>query len=114
MDGPPLDPDDWTDEQWQAHLLATADDATAAELVSEPDAGATTFRRLKASGAGAVIGAGMMGLEQALYGERPKEEIVAEAESDDPDRDGSVFDPDDPGSAVVSIRDESSSSDEGP
>ena len=102
MDGPPLDPDDWTDEQWQTYLRESADDV--ADLTAEPDIGASTFRRLKASGAGSVIGAGMMGLEQALYGERPKEQIVAEAEDDHPDRDLSAFDPDDPDSAVVSLR----------
>jgi hypothetical protein len=45
----------------------------------------------------------MLGLDQALYGERPKEEVVAEAESDDPDRDRSVFDPDDPGASVIAL-----------
>jgi cytosine/adenosine deaminase-related metal-dependent hydrolase len=95
VDDPPLDADDWTDEQWQAYLRASETD--------HPEVGATVFRRVKQSGAGAVIGAGMLGLEQALYGERPKEEVVAEAESDDPGRDRSVFDPDDPGSAVISL-----------
>jgi len=99
---PPLDADDWTDEQWQAYLQATEADHVDGDPAS-PEAGATVFRRLKQSGAGAVIGAGMMGLEQALYGERPKEEIVAEAESDDPGRDRSVFDPEDPGSAVIAL-----------
>jgi len=102
VDGPPLDPEDWSDEQWQDYLRATADHDIDGSG-SDSGAGASTFRRLRASGAGAVIGAGMLGLEQALYGERPKEEIVAESESDDPDRDRSVFDPDDPRSAVVAI-----------
>ena len=93
---------EWTDEEWQAYLRATADgEADLGEAGAEE--GATGFRKLRGSGPGSVIGAGMMGLEQALYGERPKEEVVAEAESDDPDRDRSHFDPDDPRSATISI-----------
>ena len=102
MEAPPNDPEDWTDEEWQAYLLATADDDTEIG-VAGPEEGATGFRKLKASAAGSVVGAGMMGLEQALYGERPKEEVVAEAESDDPYRDRSVYDPDDPRSATISL-----------
>lgn len=102
MDAPPNDPEDWTDEEWQAYLAATADDATDLGAAGAAN-GATGFRKLKASAAGSVIGAGMMGLQQALYGDRPKEEVVAEAESDDPNRDRSVFDPDDPGSATISL-----------
>jgi hypothetical protein len=102
VEAPPNDPEDWTDEEWQAYLSATAHDAADVGDVA-PEAGATGFRKLKASAAGSVVGAGMMGLEQALYGERPKEEVVAEAASDDPHRDRSVFDPDDPGSATISL-----------
>lgn len=100
----PLDPDDWTDEQWQAHLRATAgdpDDAPAAE-------GSAFHRKLRSSAGGNVLGAAMVGLEQALYGEKPKEEVVAEAESDDPDGELSTFDPDDPGSATLHLHAEPS------
>ena len=45
----------------------------------------------------------MLGVEQAIYGERPKEEVVVEADSDDPDRDASLFDPDDPRAATLSL-----------
>jgi hypothetical protein len=55
------------------------------------------------SGLGAVMGAGMLGLEQALYGAKEKDQIVAEADDDDPDRDLSSFDPDDPSSSVISL-----------
>ncbi len=95
----PLDPDDWTDEQWQEHLRATAegpDDAPAPE-------GSAFHRKLRSSAGGTVLGAAMAGLEQALYGEKPKEEVVAEAESDDPDGELSTFDPDDPGSATIHL-----------
>ena len=94
----PLDPDDWTDEQWQAHLRATGDDADGGA-----DEGAVLHRKLRTSAGGNVLGAAMLGLEQALYGEKPKEEIVAEAESDDPDGELSTFDPDDPASATLHL-----------
>lgn len=96
-DGMPLDPDEWTDEQWQAHLRATADG-------EGDDEGSALHRKLRTSAGGSVLGAAMLGLEQALYGEKPKEEVVAEAESDDPDGDLSVFDPDDPASATLHLR----------
>jgi hypothetical protein len=95
----PFDPDDWTDEQWQEHLRATAegtDDTVAQE-------GSAFHRKLRSSAGGNVLGAAMAGLEQALYGEKPKEEVVAEAESDDPDGELSTFDPDDPGSATLHL-----------
>ena len=102
VDAPPDDPEEWSDEQWQAYLQATAD--TEADLdAAGPAEGATGFRKLKSSAAGAIAAAGMLGIEQALFGERPKEEVVAEAESDDPDRDRSHFDRDDPASATISL-----------
>jgi len=112
VEAPPNDPEDWSDEQWQAYLHATTDDVPADGVPADdvldlgeagPEEGAAGFRKLRRSAAGAVVGAGLLGLEQALYGERPKEEVVAEAESDDPHRDRSVFDPDDPGSATIAL-----------
>ncbi len=105
MEAPPLDPDDWSDEQWQAHLRASAagtgpggDDEDDGD-----DQGAVLHRRLRSSAVGTVTGAAMMGLQQALYGELPAQDVVIEAESDDPDRDRSVFDPDDPSAATISL-----------
>ena len=95
----PLDPDDWTDEQWQEHLRATA--VGPEEARAEP--GSALHRKLRSSAGGTVLGAAMAGLEQALYGEKPKEEVVAEAESDDPDGELSIFDPDDPASATIHL-----------
>ena len=45
----------------------------------------------------------MMGLERAMFGERPDTEVVVESVSDDPDRDGSRFDPDDPGASTLRL-----------
>ncbi len=102
VDAPPDDPEEWSDEQWQAYLQATAD-AEADLDAAGPAEGATGFRKLKSSAAGAIAAAGMLGIEQALFGEKPKEEVVAEAQSDDPDRDLSHFDRDDPSSATISL-----------
>jgi len=113
VEAPPNDPEDWSDEEWQAYLQATAAD-TPETGVAGADEGAAVFRKLRTSAAGSVVGAGMMGLEQALYGERPKEEVVAEAESDDPDRDRSVFDPEDPRAATIAIVVEPPAAPEGP
>ena len=48
------------------------------------------------SGAGAVVAAAMFGLEQAMYGERPKVEVVAEADADGLDLGTIDLDLDDP------------------
>ena len=106
VQAPPNDPDDWSAEEWQEYLQATAAEAeagTEGDDAAGAEEGAGRFRRLKASAGGAVMGAALLGIEQALYGERPSAEVVAEAESDDPDRDLSLFDPDDPRSATLSL-----------
>jgi hypothetical protein len=100
VDVPPRDPDEWTDEQWQEHLRSVADEDDA------PPAEPGALQRAATSSLGTVLGAGMLGLERAMYGERPKDEVVAEAESDDPDRDLSRFDPDDPTSSVIHLVDD--------
>jgi len=57
-------------------------------------------------GGGAVLAAGMMGLDQAIFGERPKPEIVAEAESDGLDLGDVDLDLDDPASSRIVLRDD--------
>lgn len=74
LEEPPQDPDDWTEEQWRAWL---------AEAPPDPETGhAHPLTRLSSTAGGSVLGAAMFGLEQAIYGERPKVEIVAEADAD--------------------------------
>ena len=69
-----MDPDDWTEEQW-VEWLATAP--------PDPETGrAHPLTRMASSPSGTTLGAAMLGLEQAIYGERAKAEIVAVA--DDP------------------------------
>lgn len=48
----------------------------------QPDPAWDAPRTSRPSGGGALMAAAMLGLDQAIYGERPKVEVVAEAESD--------------------------------
>jgi hypothetical protein len=76
-EGPPADPDDWTDEQWIEWLKVT--DAEA-----EAEAGAppvTTLGKVTHSAGGQVIGQAMLGMANAIYG-RHDDEIVVVAEGD--------------------------------
>lgn len=85
---PPEDADDWTEDQWIEWL---------AGLPADPESGhAHPLTRARSSSGGTVLGAAMLGLEQAIYGERAKAEIVAEADangSDEADLDLDELDP---------------------
>ncbi len=96
MEGPPLDADGWSDEQWQ-EWLSDPDNA----VDDEPRAPAT--RRPRSTGS-AVLAAGMLGLERAMFGKAPKPEIVIEAEADGQDDGLVVLDFDDPSASTISIR----------
>lgn len=95
FDEPPRDPDDWTEEEWLAWL---------AEAPQDPETGrAHPLSRARASTGGAVLGAAMFGLEQAIYGERPKVEVVAEASSDGLDLGDLDLDVDDPSASRLTL-----------
>lgn len=95
FDEPPQDPDDWTEEEWR-EWLATAP--------PDPDTGrAHPLTRARTSAGGVVLGAAMFGLDQAIYGERPKVEIVAEADADGLDLGDVDLDRDDPRSSRLSL-----------
>jgi hypothetical protein len=69
---PPLDPNEWTDEQWLEWLKAT-DDVPFDELgesVSE------VVTRIVQSTPGQVIGLAMLGMAQAIYGRQDDEVII--------------------------------------
>jgi hypothetical protein len=88
FDDPPQDPDDWTEEEWREWL---------ANAPPDPETGrAHPLSRVQRSAGGSVLGAAMFGLEQAIYGERPKVEIVAEADADGLDLGDIDLDLDDP------------------
>ncbi|HEX3947836.1 MAG TPA: hypothetical protein VHW47_09020 [Acidimicrobiales bacterium] len=99
-DGPPVDPEDWTDEQWLDWLKAT-DEADGAETPP-----VTVVGRATRSSGGAVLGQAMLGLANAMYGK--KEEIVVIAEGDSTPEDDGPFavrlDPDHPERSTVVIR----------
>jgi hypothetical protein len=81
---PPLDPEEWTDEQW-LDWLNEQDDAAGepAPLEERPP------RRIPTESFGAqIIGGAMKGLADALYGPQKKDvEIVSEAPGDPLDDD---------------------------
>ncbi|MDA8309153.1 MAG: hypothetical protein M0Z46_00785 [Actinomycetota bacterium] len=82
-EGPPADPDDWTDEQWIEWLEQT-DAAAEGQDVQRP---VTALGRLAHSSPGSVLGQAMLGMATALYGrEQSKIVIVAEGSSQ-PDTD---------------------------
>lgn len=95
---PPDDADDWTEEQWR-EWLATAP--------PDPDTGrAHPLTRVTRTSGGTVLGAAMLGLDQALYGERPKAEIVVEASDDGLDTGDLELDLDDPAASRIRLPDQ--------
>jgi hypothetical protein len=95
VEEPPEGEDGWTEEQWLEWL---------ANAPPDPESGrATRLTRATRSPSGTVLGAAMLGLDQAIYGERAKAEIVIEADADGDD-DGDVeLDLDDPSASHIRI-----------
>jgi hypothetical protein len=95
LEEPPEDPDDWTEEQWREWL---------ARAPQDPDSGrAHPLTRAVSSGGGVTLGAAMLGLQEAIYGERPKVEVVAVADANGAD-DGDVdLDLDDPSKSTFTL-----------
>lgn len=92
---PPDGDDDWTEEQWREWLAAAPPD---------PETGRThPLTRAQSSTGGSVLAAAMFGLEQAVFGERPKVEVVAEAEADGLDNGDVELDLDDPASSRLRL-----------
>jgi hypothetical protein len=97
MEEPPEDPDAWTHEQWIAWLDAT-------DTGEDDDARPAPTPRLKSTG-GVILGAAMMGLHNAIYGEDNKPDVVIEAEADGKDDGMKIdLDPDDPTHSTVVLR----------
>ena len=89
-DGSPVGPDDTVFVFW-----LEPDPAWDAPRTSRPK-----------SGGGAVMAAAMFGLEQAMYGERPKVEVVAEAEADGLDLGDIDLDLDDPARSTMTVQED--------
>lgn len=95
---PPDDADDWTEEQWREWLAAAP---------ADPDTGrAHPLTRAARRPSGTVLGAAMLGLEQAIYGERPKTEVVAEADASGDDDGELELDLDDPANSRIRLTDD--------
>lgn len=92
---PPDDADDWTEEQWREWLT---------NAPADPDTGrAHPLTRAVRSSGGAVLGSAMLGLDQAIFGEKPKVEVVAEAEADGADNGDLELDLDDPAASRITL-----------
>jgi hypothetical protein len=92
---PPEGPDDWTEEQWLEFLE---------QVPQDPESGhAHPLTRATSSPSGVVLGAAMLGLDQAIYGERPKVEIVAEADANGADEGDLELDLDNPSSSHIRV-----------
>ncbi len=95
FDDPPGEADDWSEEEWRAWL---------ADAPPDPDTGrAHPLTRAASSPSGTVLGAAMLGLQEAIYGERPKVEVVAEAEADGLDLGSVELDAADPAASRLTL-----------
>lgn len=108
MDQPPVDPQDWTDEQWLAWLEETDGDPSARPIPSEAgeDEPPTVGERVRASPSARGLGGAMIALHEIFY--KPKDEevvIMAEAGADPPDPDALDLDlvPDHPEESTATI-----------
>jgi len=98
---PPLPPPEsagWTDEEWIAWLDATDEGAAGPDGAAEPVRPSGAMGRLAHSGGGQVLGAAMLGMARAIFGDEPDEvQAVAEAPGEpDEDEPGLHLDADDP------------------
>jgi len=91
---PPGDPEEWSDEQWLAWLQRT--DAELADSPPPPRVTAKWRDRPTAR----VVGMAMLGLRDAIFGDRPPDDIVivrdASGDPPDPDRPQVHLDPEHP------------------
>jgi hypothetical protein len=100
-DGPPSDPDEWSDEQWIEWLKKT-DSADAAEV--RP---VTALGRVTHSAGGSMLGQAMLGMASALYGREENEIVIVSEGSSQPDEDKPFavhLDPEHPERSVVVFR----------
>jgi hypothetical protein len=102
QEGPPLDPEDWTDDQWIEWLKKT--DVVDAEDAARP---VTALGRITRSAGGSVLGQAMLGLANALYGRDDNEVVIVAEGSAQPDEEKPFavrLDPEHPERSVVVFR----------
>src|ERR1700733_13544261 len=69
---PPSDPDEWSDEQWLEWLKATDTD-----FFDEPEESISeVVKRIVQSAPGQIVGQAMLGMAQAIYGQRDDEVVM--------------------------------------
>jgi len=96
---PPDDADRWSDEEWLAWL-----EDVDAETPPEPDSHPIRRRRSLPT---QMLGAAMLGLHRAIYGDtEPDVQIVVDADGEppDPERLEVHLDPEDPDASTVTVR----------
>ncbi|GAC1596536.1 MAG: hypothetical protein NVS3B21_20420 [Acidimicrobiales bacterium] len=96
---PPDNPDDWTEEQW-LEWLSVVDEEAGAEPEGHP------LRHGRSAGT-QLMGAAMLGMHRAIYGESdPQIMMVVDADGDPPDPEelDVHLDPEDPDASRVTVR----------
>lgn len=104
-DGPPPDPDDWTDEQWIEWLKSTDTDDT--DAAADPKRPVTALGRVANSPGGSALGQAMLGMANAFYGREQNEIVIMAEGNSQPDEDEPFavhLDPDHPERSVVVFR----------
>ena len=100
---PPIDPDDWTNEEWIAWLNETDADAIA----DRNSAPATVTGRVVHSNAGQLLGQSMIGLARAIYGPRANSTPIVIKANSEPEEDRAFklhLDFDNPEDSTVVLR----------
>jgi len=96
---PPGDPDAWSEDEWLA-WLADVDAEAAPEPTGHP------VRRRESLGV-SLMGAAMLGMHRAIYGERDDEIVMvvdADGEPPEPEALEVHLDPEDPDASTVTVR----------
>jgi hypothetical protein len=100
---PPSDPDEWSDEQWLEWLKATDTD-----LFDEPEESISeVVKRIVQSAPGQIVGQAMLGMAQAIYGQRDDEVVIvieANGETADEEPFAVRLDVDNPERSVVEFK----------
>jgi len=100
-EGPPIDAEEWSDDQWLSWLKATDGDA-----INEVTAPSVASRVVHSTG-GQMLGQAMMGLAIAMYGPK-QEEVIIVAEGDGEPNEDDPFtvqlNPDEPGKSIITFK----------
>lgn len=107
-EGPPIDADDWSDDQWLTWLKATD-----GEITGEDTTPSVASRVVHSTG-GQMLGQAMMGLAIAMYGPKQEEVIIVAEGNGEPTEDDPFtvqLNPDQPGKSIITFKQGSDSRD---